>query len=127
MPRLPVWLRYVLAAFCAALVAFLALRSSPYLQYIPWMPRSVGVWADSHGLERHLVGFFALGLAVFLLLGRGLILVLAAASFAALLEVAQLGIRGRSFDQRDLFAGVLGVLLAWPVAWLLHRTVARRC
>lgn len=127
MPRLPVWLRYVVAASCAALIAFLALRSSPYLQYIPWMPRSIGVWADSHGMERHVVGFFALGLAVFLLLGRSLAVVLAAAAFAALLEIAQLGIRGRSFDLGDLGAGVIGVLLAWPIAWLLHRTVARRC
>ena len=108
-------------AVLAAMLAFFALRASPYLQYIPWMPRRIGVWADSHGISRNAVAFFALGLATFLLVGRGPWLVLLVCAFGTAIEVAQIWIPSRAFDPKDIAASVGGVLAAWPVAWLALR------
>ena len=107
----------------AAMLAFFALRSSPYLQYIPWMPRRVGVWADSHGVVRNAVAFFGLGLCSFTAVGRGLAHAFALCAFATAVEVAQIWIGSRAFDWRDIVASVAGVMIAWPVAWLGAGTV----
>ena len=105
----------------AGLLAFFSLRASAYLQYIPWMPRRLGVWADSHGIFRNTVAFFTLGLATFLLLGPRLLHVLAVAVFATAIEVAQIWIPSRAFDWRDIVASLAGIVVAWPLAWLVHR------
>ena len=115
-----------LALALGAVVAFLALRTSPYLQYIPWLPRSVGVWADHNGILRNTAAFFVLALLVYFLLGRGLGCVLALALFGTAVEVAQIWIRGRVFDWRDIVASIAGILLAWPVAWVFRRRPAAR-
>lgn len=111
----------------AGLLAFFALRASPYLQYIPWMPRGIGVWADSHGISRNVVAFFVLGLATFLLVGRGILVVATAAVFATAVEVAQIWIPSRAYDPKDIVASIAGLLAAWPIAWLLNRRCARQC
>lgn len=108
----------------AAMLAFFALRASPYLQFIPWMPRRIGVWADAHGISRNAVAFFALGFATFVFIGRGLPLVLLVCAFGTAVEVAQIWIPSRAFDIRDIVASVAGVLVAWPVAWLVARSKA---
>ena len=97
------------------LIAFLALRTSPYLQYIPWMPRRIGVWADHNGIVRNAAAFFVFALVAFLVVGRRPWHVFALCLFATALEVAQLWIRGRVFDWRDIFASIIGILLAWPL------------
>ena len=119
--------RIAIVALLAAVIAFLALRSSPYLQYIPWMPRRIGVWADHHGVSRNAVAFFGLGLAVFLLIGLRAWHFALLCGFAAGLEVAQLGIRGRTFDWRDIVLSIVGIALAWPIAWALRRRWFSRC
>jgi hypothetical protein len=120
-------LRIGIVVFLAAIIAFLALRSSPFLQYIPWMPRRLGVWADHHGVSRNAVAFFGLGLAVFLLVGiRGWHFALVC-GFAAGLEVAQLWIPSRRFDWRDIAVSIVGIALAWPIAWALRRWRTSRC
>lgn len=111
-------------AALAAVLAFFALRSSPYLQYIPWLPRGIGVWADSNGIVRNVAAFFGLGLATFLLVGRRAAHVLALCAFATALEVSQLWIRGRVFDWRDIVASIAGIALAWPIVWLVRRRSA---
>ncbi len=108
----------------AAAVAYFALRSSPYLQYIPWLPRPVGVWADHNGIFRNVVAFFVLGAAFFLFVGRRVVHVALLCAFGTALEVSQIWIRGRVFDWHDIVASVGGVLLAWPVIWLLRRRTA---
>ena len=121
-------LRLVLAATVLAVVAFLALRASPYLQYIPWMPRRIGIWADQHGIVRNVAAFFVLSLAVYFLVGRRAWHIGALCVFGIAIEVAQLWIRGRVFDWWDIAASVAGVLLAWPVAWIIRpRPAAQRC
>lgn len=120
LPRTSPW-RVLLAAVLLGVIGFLALRTSPYLQYIAWMPRGVGVWADSNGILRNVVAFLALGFAVFFLVGRGWRTVLALATFATGVEVAQRWIPGRVFDWRDIAASVAGVLLAWLAAWPFRR------
>lgn len=124
LPR-PV-LKFLLIGLVGGALAFFALRSSPYLQYIPWLPRRVGVWADSNGIFRNVVAFGFLGLTTFLVLGRRLPVVLGLAAFGILLEVSQIWIRGRVFDWRDIVASLAGIALAWPIAWLLSRLAPRR-
>lgn len=120
-PRLRRGLGVTAVLLGAAAIAFLALRSSPYLQYIPWMPRTIGVWADSNGILRNVAAFFTLGVLIFVFLGRRAIHVLATIGFGTALEVAQLWIPGRVFDPWDIAASTAGILLAWPVSWLFRR------
>lgn len=119
-------MRVVVLLAIAGVVSFLALRTSPYLQYISWMPRSVGVWADSNGIMRNVAAFFVFALAAYLLVGRRAWQVAALCLFATSIEVAQLWVRGRVFDWRDIVASTAGILLAWPIAWALRRRSASR-
>lgn len=105
----------------ALLIAFLALRRSPYLQYIPWMPRSLGIWADHHGVLRNTAAFFAFALAVLGALGPRGVHVGALCLFGTAIEVAQIWIPSRTFDWRDIVASIAGVLLAWPFVWLWRK------
>ncbi len=114
-------LRIVIVLGFGAVLAFLALRPSPYLQYVPWMPRRIGVWADHNGIVRNTVAFAGFALAVYVLLGVRLRSVVALCVFGTVIEVAQLWIPGRKFDWRDIVASIAGVLIAWPFAWLLRR------
>jgi glycopeptide antibiotics resistance protein len=113
-------LRVALVLILAGMIAFFALRTSPYLQYISWLPREIGVWADSNGILRNTAAFFAFAFVTYLLVGRRVWHILALAVFATGVEVAQLWIRGRVFDWRDIAASIAGILLAWPVAWALR-------
>jgi glycopeptide antibiotics resistance protein len=109
--------RLVVVLALAGVIAFLGLRTSPYLQYIPWMPRRIGVWADHNGILRNVAAFLVFALVVYLLVGRGLWQIALLCLFATAVEVAQLWIRGRVFDWQDIVASIAGVLLAWPIAW----------
>ena len=118
--------RVVLVLALAAVMAFLALRTSPYLQYIPWMPRRIGVWADHNGILRNVAAFFVFALLVYFLVGRSVWHIAALCLFATTVEVAQLWIRGRVFDWQDIVASIAGIVLAWPVAWAFRaRSVPR--
>ena len=118
-------MRIGLVVTLAGVIAFLALRSSPYLQYIPWMPRRVGVWADANGIVRNTVAFFGLGIAALVALRPRLWLFVVLSVFACLIEVAQLWIPGRVFDPKDIVASVAGIVLAWPVARIVRRRLSR--
>jgi glycopeptide antibiotics resistance protein len=110
----------VIIAAALGVLAFLALRHSPYLQSIAWMPRPLGVWSDHHGVFRNTVAFFALGLLVFLLLGPNPWYLVTLCIFSTALEVAQRWIPGRFFDWKDIWASLAGIILAWPLAWVLR-------
>lgn len=114
-------LRVALVAALTGVMAFLALRTSPYLQYIPWVPRSIGVWADHNGILRNTAAFLVFAFFVYVIVGRSWWVVVSLCLFATAVEVAQLGVRGRVFDWRDIVASIAGILLAWPIAWVLRR------
>ena len=105
----------------AAVIAFLALRQSPYLQYVPWMPRRLGTWADNNGIVRNTVAFFGLGTVVFALLGPRLVWLVALCLFGTAIEVAQIWIPSRSFDWKDIVATIAGILPAWAIVWSIRR------
>lgn len=111
-------------AALTGVMAFLALRTSPYLQYIPWVPRSIGVWADHNGILRNTAAFLVFAFFVYVIVGRSWWVVVSLCLFATAVEVAQLGVRGRVFDWRDIVASIAGILLAWPIAWALRRRSA---
>ena len=119
-------IRTLLVLGLAGVIVFLSLRTSPYLQYIPWMPRRIGIWADHHGILRNVAAFFALARAAYVLVGRRLWHVVMLCFFGTAVEVAQIWIPGRVFDWWDILASITGILLAWPVAWLFRvRSVPR--
>lgn len=120
------YLRIAVVLLFTGVMAFLALRRSPYLQYLPWMPRRIGVWADHNGVWRNTVAFFGFAAVVFALLGPRLTWVIALCGFGTAIEVAQIWIPVRSFDWRDIAATIAGVLIAWPVAWCIRRWTRAR-
>ena len=117
----------VAAVFGAlAVVAFLALRHSPFVDTLPWMPHWLGGWADQHGVSRNIVAFFALGLGCATLLGARTGLFVFLAAFGTAIEVAQIWIPGRTFDLRDIAATLAGLALAWIAAWSARRAITPR-
>jgi len=143
MPNPPVrlrihFLRITLAVGLAALLAlvlYCALRSSPRLTEIPWLPLWLTQWADRMDTFRHFVGFGVLALMAMVLPRailplcrpaardqfRHLCLLISLALVAAL-EFFQLRIPGRNFDWLDVYWGSLGVLSARVVLPLVSRT-----
>lgn len=117
------------------LVLYCALRSSPRLAEIPWLPAWLGRWSDRNDTFRHFVGFGALALMAMVLPRailpsfperaktqfRHLCLVIALALVAGL-EFIQLEIPTRNFDWLDMYWGWLGVLSARAVLPLVSRT-----
>ena len=106
------------ALIAASAVAFLALRASPWVGEVPWIPRWISDWADRNGNLRNLPAFAALAFALIPTLGWRLGSGVAAA-LAISLELAQHFIAGRTFDWADIgwsLAGValaIGVVLSW--------------
>ena len=84
------------------------------------MPRQIGIWADHNGILRNAAAFFVFALVVYFLVGRGVWQIAGLCLFATAVEVAQLWIRGRVFDWQDIVASIVGVLLAWPIAWVFR-------
>jgi hypothetical protein len=109
-------LRMILGGAAVAVVAFLALRASPYISELPWIPEWEGEWADRNGNVRNLPAFAGLALVLLWPLGwRGAALL--SAILAVLLECAQVFIAGRHFDWADIGWSLLGVaLVAAPAA-----------
>lgn len=111
----------LLAVVALLALAYLALRPSPFVSEVPWIPSALGRWADRHGIFRNTVAFFVLGLLAFSLVGRRWLHALALALFATLIEVAQLWIPHRVFDLKDIVASLAGLALAWLIVWLAVR------
>lgn len=104
------WGRWLVAAMALGVIAFLALRASPEVNRVPWIPQWLGRWADAHGSLRNLPAFAGLAAVLTVTLGAwagcGL-----AAVFAVGLEVAQLGLPHRAFDPADIGWSLLGIAL----------------
>jgi VanZ family protein len=106
-------LSLALAAVALVALAFLALRPSPFVDQVAWIPHRLGHWADHNGVLRNTVAFFAVGLLYFSALGRRWPHALGLAVFATALEVAQCWIPHRVFDVSDIAASLAGLALAW--------------
>lgn len=109
-------LRLILSGAAVAAIAYLALRGSPWVSEIPWIPSWVGEWADRNGNLRNLPAFAGLTLVLLWPLGWRTAALLSAI-LAVLLECAQVFIAGRHFDWADIGWSLLGVaLVAVPAA-----------
>lgn len=94
-------------------VGFFALRASPHLTEITWLPRWLTVWADNNGVLRNVVAFAAFGLATFAVAGSGRGAVILAGVFAMAVEVVQIWLPARFFDWKDIAASWAGLAVAW--------------
>lgn len=103
-------LRWIIAGGAIAVVAFLALRSSPWIGEVPWIPDWLAGWADRNGNFRNFPAFAGLTLILIVPLGlRGASWV--AGVSAVGLESAQFFIAGRTFDFADIGWSLAGVAL----------------
>ncbi|MEA3213382.1 MAG: hypothetical protein QOE70_6439 [Chthoniobacter sp.] len=107
------------------LVGYCALRPSPRMAEIPWMPLWLGKLADQFDTFRHFVGFGGLAAVTFFMpLVIGLRrspgakqafrdwCLLTLLLMVAGIEIAQLAIPTRNFDWEDMYWGWSGVLAA---------------
>ena len=128
MLRLNTAVKIAVGATLAGVLGYLSLRSSSFMEQVPWMPHWLGVWADHHGVGRNTAAFFGGGLILFVVVGRRVRHLVAASGFATAIEVAQIWIPGRIFDWRDIAASLAGIGLAWVAVWATCRPMtARRC
>lgn len=111
------------AGLACVAAAYLALRPSPYVSEVVWVPKGLAIWADRHGDIRNLVAFALVGLVAGgagRLAGLGAYrLLLGVAVLAAGVEIAQLGIAGRVFSWVDIAWSWAGVGVAWLVLKLV--------
>lgn len=112
---LSAWFRSLLACLVVTVVAFLALRASPYISEIPWIPAWLSEWADRHANLRNLPAFAGLAFALLWPLGVR-VAACVASLLAVVLECAQVFIDGRTFDLADIGWSLLGVVLAVGLA-----------
>lgn len=104
-------------------IAWAFWSGSPFMQSIPWIPDSIGRWADENPNFRNFPAFgflaFALFTAALLLRGRNIALIrtalfctLITILLATLLELLQLALPNRSADWGDILWSALGALTA---------------
>ena len=111
-----------------AAVLYLTLKPNPQIAEVALMPRPMSQLFDLHDDWKNIVGFGTLALAGFLgwPLGWGpyswssrsrrRLLGIALFSVVWWMEFCQLFIPTRFTDIKDIFAGSLGVMLAWALA-----------
>lgn len=116
------WLRVTVALLVVSLLGFLALRASPYLVEIRWLPRWIGEAADQHGVLRNVPAFAVLfGVLAYCMNRRdGLTVFVVTAVLASFLELVQLWVPGRSSDWKDVLASWAGAGIGWG-AWVAGR------
>jgi|GEM_PF-2247732 len=115
-----------------AIALFLLLRPSSDIRTLGLPNWEIFRWVDEHGEFRNTPSFAILAMP-FLLLARGRrdrrIVIIWLATFVAVTEFCQLGIKTRYFDTNDIFLGWLGLALSWAamevVAWLQRRKYRR--
>lgn len=106
---------YVAAVLASALCIYAGLRSSPYLQELPFVPEWAGRWLDAHGNTRHFLGWafvtFLVGWAFLRRKAPKLwpTLLFAVGGLATLLEVAQAFLPQRHADWQDVVWSWAGV------------------
>lgn len=116
------WLRVTSVVVSAAMIGFLALRSSPHLTELRWLPRVLAEWADAHGVVRNIPAFAVFHGLLLIALGwqRRRVALIGSGLFAAGVECAQLLLDGRFFGWDDIVASWTGVAAAHGLAWVIY-------
>ncbi len=115
--------RGILWLTAVGVLAYFALRSSPNLSEIGWLPETVTHWADRHGVLRNLPAFgllYLVGLVTFGI-GRAWWVCGLVCLVAVVLESGQLLIASRTFDWDDIFFSWAGVLIVHLPLCLMRR------
>lgn len=112
------------AVVSVGVVSFLALRSSPWVGEVNWIPHWLSDWADSHGNFRNFPAFAALDLVLMGAFGTRRAAMITA-FLGVGLECAQFGIRGRTFDWADIVWSLAGVAFASVLAIIWRYLCAR--
>lgn len=115
MPRLLRRLLVVAALLMLGVVAVMALRSSPYVGELPFVPQWLGDWADRNGNVRNVPAFMLLAFGLMAAFGRNPGFVIGN-GVAVLFECSQVFLPKRTFDWADIGFSCLGVCLA-AVLW----------
>lgn len=104
-----------LAVGAVAVISYLALRPSPWIGEVSWIPRWLGQWADAYGNFRNFPAFCLLAGVLALIAGARWGCA-GAALLAVVVETAQVWIGGRTFDWADIFWSLAGVALTFVLA-----------
>ncbi|HEX2099121.1 MAG TPA: VanZ family protein [Candidatus Synoicihabitans sp.] len=113
--------RLLTTMFACCVIGFLALRASPRIAELPWIPAWAGSWIDHHYVLRNVPAFAALAFVVRGLLGPQRWVAPGLLALATGLEVAQLWLPTRFFDWRDIIASYAGLLFGYACLHLLRR------
>lgn len=107
--------RGILWIAAVGVLTYLALRASPNLSEIGWLPESLAHWADRHGVLRNLPAFAALYLVGIVAFGSGRAWPVCglACLVAFVLEAGQLLVPARTFDLDD-------ILFSWAGVFVVH-------
>lgn len=115
--------RGILWIAAVGLVAYFALRASPHLSEIGWLPEVVANWADRHGVLRNLPAFGLLYLVGLVAFGSGYAWRVCGlvCLIAVVLEAGQLMLPARTFDRDDILFSWAGVLVVHlPLCLIRH-------
>lgn len=119
---------FVAAAAGSACAIYLSFRATGDLSSLPWIPESIGRWADDHGRLRNLPAYFLLTLPVLFAVrsavGR-LIAAVAVSLFGTLLELGEFFVPQRMVEWQDVAWTWAGAFAAWA-AFETARVLAER-
>jgi hypothetical protein len=120
-------IRLGVLGFALFIFGFLALRSSPYLTEVLWIPRWLASWSDANGVIRNPPAFAALYILCVICLGWSCRhwLLLLTCGLAIALEVGQLWLPERVADWRDVMASWVGALAGYGLVMLIWRQILK--
>ncbi len=112
-------------------LCYLSFKPNPAIQEEHWMPSSVTQWFDAYDQWKNFIGFSAMGIAGFMAWPQGArgsrwLLWFLLTLIIVAMELIQIPIPRRWFDFKDILAGSLGILCAWPCT-LIFRYLVCRC
>ena len=126
--RIPVIAVGLAASIGCGCAIYLSIRGTGQVSTVPWMPETIGQWADNHGRLRNFPAYFLLA-CPFLLLLRAALARLWAIGFVGILgtvlELAEYFVPGRTVEWQDVAWSWAGALAAWAlfesVYWVIIR------
>lgn len=109
-------------------LCYLSFKPNPAIQEERWMPETVTAWFDMHDQWKNFIGFWCMGFAGFMTWPRGVkgskwALWALMTLVIVVMELIQIPIPRRWFDFKDIAAGGLGILAAWPCVEFVRRLI----